>query len=146
MQPSPHSPTLSSLILCSRPHLSPLHVISPVHFTQVKFCTHFPLRPSTTCPAYSILPDLINMTIRVSVRTSTNYEDSHYISRSQRPRGLRRRSAAVHLLGLRFRIPPGPWTFVSCECSCCQVEVSATGRSLVQRSPTDCGAFLTVIK
>ena len=22
---------------------------------------------------------------------------------------------------------------------CCQVEVSATGRSLVQRSPTDCG-------
>jgi hypothetical protein len=29
--------------------------------------------------------------------------------------------------------------FVSCECLCCQVEVSATGRSLVQRSPTDCG-------
>jgi hypothetical protein len=27
--------------------------------------------------------------------------------------------------------------FVRCEC--CQVEVSATGRSLVQRSPTDCG-------
>jgi hypothetical protein len=24
---------------------------------------------------------------------------------------------------------------------CCQVEVSATGRSLVQRSPTDCGVF-----
>jgi len=23
---------------------------------------------------------------------------------------------------------------------CCQIEVSATGRSLVQRSPTDCGA------
>jgi len=23
--------------------------------------------------------------------------------------------------------------------ACCQVEVSATGRSLVQRSPTDCG-------
>jgi hypothetical protein len=29
--------------------------------------------------------------------------------------------------------------FVSCECLCCKVEVSATGRSLVQRSPTDCG-------
>ena len=28
---------------------------------------------------------------------------------------------------------------------CCQVEVSATGRSLVQRSPTDCGASLCVI-
>jgi hypothetical protein len=28
---------------------------------------------------------------------------------------------------------------------CCQVEVSATGRSLVQRSPTDCGVCLSVI-
>ena len=28
---------------------------------------------------------------------------------------------------------------------CCQVGVSATGRSLVQRSPTDCGASLCVI-
>ena len=28
---------------------------------------------------------------------------------------------------------------------CCQVEVSATGWSLVQRSPTDCGASLSVI-
>jgi hypothetical protein len=32
--------------------------------------------------------------------------------------------------------------FVSCECLCCQVEVSATGRSLVQRSPTDCGVWV----
>jgi hypothetical protein len=29
---------------------------------------------------------------------------------------------------------------------CCQVEVSATGRSLVQRSPTYCGVGLSVIK
>jgi hypothetical protein len=29
---------------------------------------------------------------------------------------------------------------------CCQVEVSATDWSLVQRSPTDCGASLCVIK
>jgi hypothetical protein len=29
---------------------------------------------------------------------------------------------------------------------CCQVEVSATGRSLAQRSPTDCGVCLGVIK
>ena len=28
---------------------------------------------------------------------------------------------------------------------CCQVEVSVTGRSLVQRSPTDCGVLLCVI-
>ena len=30
-------------------------------------------------------------------------------------------------------------------CVCCQVEVSATGRSLVQRSPTDCGVSLSMI-
>jgi hypothetical protein len=29
---------------------------------------------------------------------------------------------------------------------CCQVQVSATGRSLVQRSPTDCDASLCVIQ
>ena len=28
---------------------------------------------------------------------------------------------------------------------CCQVEVSASGCSLVQRSPTDCGASLCVM-
>jgi len=32
-----------------------------------------------------------------------------------------------------------------CVCVCCQVEVSATSWSLVQRSPTDCGASLCVI-
>jgi hypothetical protein len=29
---------------------------------------------------------------------------------------------------------------------CCQVEVSAMGRSLVQRSPSDCSVCLNVIK
>jgi hypothetical protein len=33
---------------------------------------------------------------------------------------------------------PGAWMSVSCECLCCQVEVSASGWSLVQRSPTEC--------
>jgi hypothetical protein len=36
--------------------------------------------------------------------------------------------------------------FVCCESVCCQVEVSVTDWSLVQRSPTDCGASLCVIK
>jgi hypothetical protein len=31
-------------------------------------------------------------------------------------------------------------------CECCQVEVSATGRSLLQRSPIDGGVSLFVIK
>jgi hypothetical protein len=46
--------------------------------------------------------------------------------RCQWPRGLRRGSAAVRLLGLRVRIQPGPWMSVV-SVVCCQVEVSATG-------------------
>jgi hypothetical protein len=36
--------------------------------------------------------------------------------RSQWPRGLRRRSAAVRLLRSLVWIPPGTWMFVCCEC------------------------------
>ena len=59
-----------------------------------------------------------------------------YFCRSQWPRGLRRRSSAARLLRLWVRIPPGTWMFVV-SVVCCQVEVSATSWSLVQRSPTD---------
>jgi hypothetical protein len=62
------------------------------------------------------------------------------------PVAARGKSAAKRLLGSWVRIRPGAWMFVSCECLCCQVEVSATGRSLVQRSPTNCGVCLSVIK
>jgi hypothetical protein len=47
------------------------------------------------------------------------------------------RSKAARLLGLRVRIPPGPWMSVV-SVVCFQVEVSAT-TSLVQCSPTECG-------
>ena len=40
----------------------------------------------------------------------------YYFERSQRPRGLRRGSAASRLLGLRFRTPPVAWMSVCCEC------------------------------
>jgi hypothetical protein len=36
--------------------------------------------------------------------------------RSQWPRGLRLRSSASRLLRLWFRIPPGAWMFVRCDC------------------------------
>jgi hypothetical protein len=42
---------------------------------------------------------------------------------------------SARLLGLRVRIPPWAWMSVVC----CQVEVFATGRSLFQSSPTECG-------
>ena len=53
-------------------------------------------------------------------------------------RSLRRGSAAASLLGLRVRIPPGA-SFSVVSVACCQVEVSAMGRSPVRRSPTECG-------
>ena len=41
------------------------------------------------------------------------------------------------LLELRVRIPSWAWLSVSCACCVLQVELSAKGRSLVQRSPTE---------
>ena len=67
-----------------------------------------------------------------------------YMCRSQWSRGLRRSSAAARLLRSWVRIPPGAWMFVV-SVVCCQVEVSATSWSLVQRSPTGCDASLCVI-
>jgi hypothetical protein len=57
---------------------------------------------------------------------------------------LRRRSTVARLLRSWVRIPAGTWMFVWCVC--CQVGVSATSWSVVQRSITDCGASLCVIE
>ena len=52
---------------------------------------------------------------------------------------LRRGSTATRLRGLRVRIPLGAWLSVSSECrALCEKDVSAVGRSLVQRSHTHC--------
>ena len=48
------------------------------------------------------------------------------------------RSAAARLLGLWVRIPPGHGSLFLVSVVCCQVEVSALGWSLNQRSPTEC--------
>jgi hypothetical protein len=55
------------------------------------------------------------------------------------PRGLRSRSAAALLWGLWFRIPPGHGCLSLVIVVCCQTEVCATGRSLVQRSSNKFG-------
>ena len=44
------------------------------------------------------------------------FKITQLFSRSQWPRGLRRRSAAARLLRSWVRIPPGAWMFVCCEC------------------------------
>ena len=64
--------------------------------------------------------------------------------RSQWPRGLGRRSTAARLQRSWVRIPRGSWMSVV-SVVCCQVEVSATSWSLVQRSCTDFGASLCVL-
>jgi hypothetical protein len=46
---------------------------------------------------------------------------------------------AKRLLGLQVRIPPGYGCLSIVSVVCCQAEVSATDRSLVQSSPTECG-------
>ena len=69
---------------------------------------------------------------------------------SPRPVPMAARSKDTRLLRMWVRIPPGVGgghgrlSVVSAVC--CQVEVSATRWSLVQRSPTDCDASLCVIK
>ena len=105
------------------------------------FQTHVVIKEEQTCKL-----DLIS-TKRIERQPLVNYMmkwTSH--SWSQWPYGLRRSSAAARLLRLWVRISPGACMFVCCECCvCCQVEVSAMSWSLVQRSPTDCGASLCVI-
>jgi hypothetical protein len=55
-------------------------------------------------------------------------------------------SAAARLLGLRFRIPLESRMFVFRErYELCQIEASATSRSLVQRSPTECVCVCVIV-
>jgi hypothetical protein len=60
-------------------------------------------------------------------------------------RGLRRSLRPHACWGCGFEYPPGAWMFVV-SVVCCQVEVSTTDWSLVQKSPTDCDASFCVIK
>ena len=64
---------------------------------------------------------------------------------SSRPRGLMSGSAADRFLGFRVRILRSYWSLSLVIVVCCQVEVSASGWSLVQRSLTECGVCLSVI-
>jgi hypothetical protein len=50
------------------------------------------------------------------------------------------------LAGIVGSNPAGGMDVCLVQCLFCQLVVSATGRSLVQRSPTDCGVCLSVIK
>jgi len=86
------------------------------------------------CPVHRALSAKVRVRSQVSPRWFVVGKVA--LGRSQWPRGLRRRSAASRLLRLWVRIRPEAWVSA----------VFATGWSLVQRSPPDCGASLCVYK
>ena len=65
---------------------------------------------------------------------------------SRWPHGLRGRSAAACLLELWVRNPLEHKCLSLMNSVCCQVKVRATGRSLVQRSPTECLWYCVISK
>jgi len=64
--------------------------------------------------------------------------DCLYSSWSHWPHGLRCGSTAARFPRNWVRIQPGAWMYVV-SFVCCQVEISVTSWSLVQRSPTELG-------
>ena len=155
---SPHNPLPlpedPSYTLSSHLRLGLPNGLFPSGFPTRTLCTPLPYPIRATCPTHLILLDFTTRTIsgkeyrslnsslcnflHLNYNTVSNYNRHNVKFRpSQWPRGLRRGSAAARLLGLWVRIPREAWMFVSVVC--CQVEVSASGRSLVQRSPTECG-------
>ena len=64
---------------------------------------------------------------------------------SKLPIQVTERSKAGRFLGMLVRISPGALYLSFVSVVCCQVEFFETGRSLIQRSPTDCGVSLGVI-
>jgi hypothetical protein len=76
---------------------------------------------------------LSSYVLLILVNQSINFP-RYKTSQCQRLRGLMRWSTAARLFGLRR----GHGCLFLVIVACCQVEVSATGRSLAQRSSTEC--------
>ena len=64
----------------------------------------------------STSPPRLLSNVKSHLHLSVYVPEYQIMSRSQWPRGLRRRSLAARLLRLWVRIPPGAWKFVCCEC------------------------------
>ena len=76
----------------------------------------------------------------VKTRKSGDLKSSIGLRPSRWPGGLRRRSAAAPLALIAGSNPAGSMAdFSVVSVVFCQVEVSVTGRSLIQRIPIDCG-------
>jgi len=95
--------------------------------TTFQFSLVIPLSSVKTCKLkctnlwFYLLLSVSVLISQIKERTWTSdfrkeYLDLRSRSRSQSPRGLRRRSAASRLLRLWVRILPGAWISVCCEC------------------------------
>jgi len=86
-------------------------------------CPGRPRYSSTPHPPSCYTPAVVSKHATVTVIPSCpRYSFLQFHSgRSERPGGLKRRSAVARPLGLRVRISPGAWISVSCQCLCCQV-------------------------
>jgi hypothetical protein len=121
------SALLCSALLCSAPLRSALLCSAPL--CSALLCSA-PLCSALLCSALLCSAPLHLRTEKHAVAESC---------RPQWPRGLRRGSAVARLLGFGFESPRGHGCMSLVSVVCCQVEVSATGGSLVQRSPTESG-------
>ena len=84
------------------------------------------------------LPANPNYWYSLGPESHSDFPKINYRGRSQCPRGLMCGYAAAHLLGLLDRIALKHDVCPLRILSDVQIEVSATGRSLVQGSPTEC--------
>jgi len=122
-------------------------------FLQINFCNR--IKPWNFCSntavfSWNAYVEFVQLLLRygeeIKIKTLLLLY-SHFLHSYWWPRGLRHRSAAARPLGLWIRIPPATCVCLSVVIVvCCQVEVSATSWSLVQRSPTDCVSSLCVMQ
>ena len=96
------------------------------------------------CISRASLESLECASVVLSVSTQSFARSVHsakisvFSSQLQRPRGLRRASAATRLLGLRVRIQPDAWVSVPCEC-CVFLRRDLSDRPISRPEiPTEC--------
>ena len=109
-------------------------------FTFISIPQHLPVSISLSIMPCSTASSLASSTV------SFKFHSANYLSYSEPPQTYRQPTPVVtrskvwgygRSLGLRVRIPPAVRVSVFCEC--CHEQVSSSGWSLVQRSPTEGG-------
>jgi len=98
------------VILASKQGIRTRETVVHVFILTLQYCRHFTVSAATAAATTTITTTISTTTATMSMLTSTTLH-----CRSQWPRGLRRGSAVVRLLGLWVRIPPGAWMPLSCE-------------------------------